>query len=131
MGEGISTPVLASQMVSSSDPETIVDPSGENATLLISTRFPSWHAKELSRLLRKVSMAFGSEMHSSFVSRDCLVNINEVLRVLKSAQEGAAEIAQITRLVSTFGSEMHSSFVSRDCLVNINAAGSPECSNRH
>ena len=66
-------------------------------------------------------MAIGNKIHDSFVSGDCLVNITEVSRALKSAQEGSAEIVQTSRLVSmAIGSEIHSSSMSRDCFVNIN-----------
>jgi hypothetical protein len=66
-------------------------------------------------------MAIRSEMDSSFVSRDCPVNINKGSRVLEVAQERAAKIIQTTRLFNmAIRSEMDSTFVSRDCLVNIN-----------
>ena len=45
-------------------------------------------------------MTFGSEIHSFFQNEDGLVDINEVSRVSKAAQESVTEIVQITRLVN-------------------------------
>lgn len=69
---------------------------------------------------RHLSVAIRSEIHSSLVSGNGLVNVNKVVGALKAADKRISEIVQTTRLVSmAIRSEIYSLFVSGHHFVNV------------
>ena len=75
---------------------------------------------EVDQNSRLESVAVWSEMSSSFVSGDGLVDIKKVSRSFEVVPEGAAEIVQNCGLVGTaIQSQMCSSLVKGDGLVDV------------
>src|SRR5882762_11960195 len=76
---------------------------------------------ETDQTERLASMAIGSEMDGSFVSRDGPVHINDSTKAFIADQEGASKINQASGLLSVvIWSEMNCFFMSGDGVININ-----------